>query len=107
MVNNHIAILLDENKLVFQPGETISGELWIYTGKGIILRSARVELHGVGRVSFYRSKTNYKRTETYLDCKSILLGEGKSGMLLKCHTIHERFLYYHKSLIRNVRSSRN
>ena len=80
------AIVLAENRQVFQPGETISGALLLNTDKEINLRSVRVELHGLGHVRIRSGKVTYERKETYLSFQSILLGRGKNDMFLK-HTI--------------------
>lgn len=82
------AIVLAENKQVFQPGETISGALLLNTDKEINLRSVRIELHGLGRVRIRSGKVTYVRNETYLSFQSILLGRGKNDMLLKRNTIY-------------------
>lgn len=82
------AIVLAENRQVFQPGETISGALLLNTDKEINLRSVRIELHGLGRVRIHSGKVTYVRNETYLSFQSILLGRGKNDMLLIRNTIH-------------------
>lgn len=70
------AIVLAENRQVFQPGETISGALLLNTDKEINLRGVRVELHGLGHVRIRSGKVTYERKETYLSFQSILLGRG-------------------------------
>ena len=88
------AIVLAENRQVFQPGETISGALLLNTDKEINLKSVRVELHGLGHVRIRSGKVTYERKETYLSFQSILLGRGKSDMFLKHNTIYI-YIYLH------------
>ncbi len=80
---NRFAIVLAENKQVFQPGETISGALLLNTDKEIEPRYVRVALHGLAKV---RIGKNVRR-ETYLDEHQTLLGGGKSDFF-KYRTVH-------------------
>ncbi len=89
---NHFAIVLAENKQVFQPGDTISGSVLLNTDKEINLRRIYIELRGMGGVAMVSLSTFYRRTWTYLDLKSILLGKGKSGMRLK-YSIMDIYYY--------------
>lgn len=71
---NLFAIVLAEDRRVFQPGDTISGRLLLNTDKEITLRGVRIELHGFGHVRIRSGKVTYERRETYLNFQSILLG---------------------------------
>ncbi len=85
---NRFAIVLAENRQVFQPGDIISGALLLNTDKEINLRNVRVELHGLGQVRIHVGRFTYERKETYLDDHSILLGEGKNDSIFKNITVH-------------------
>lgn len=74
---NLFAIALAENRQVFQPGETISGTLFLNTDKELTLRGIRVELHGLGHVRIRSGKVTYERKETYLSFQAVLLGRGE------------------------------
>ena len=74
---NLFAIVLAEDRRVFQPGDTISGRLLLNTDKEITLRGVRIELHGFGHVRIRSGKVTFERRETYLNFQSILLGRGK------------------------------
>ena len=74
---NLFAIVLAENRQVFQPGETIVGALLLNTDKEINLRNVRVELHGLGHARIRSGKVIFENKETYLSFQSILLGRGK------------------------------
>lgn len=72
----HFAIALDENRHIFHPGETISGVLLLNTDKELTLRSIRVELIGMGRVSIREYKTTYVNRTRYVNlCKTLLGGQ--------------------------------
>jgi len=72
----HFAIALDENRHIFHPGETISGVLLLNTDKELTLRSIRVELIGMGRVSIREYKTTYVNRRGYVNlCKTLLGGQ--------------------------------
>lgn len=79
---NIFAVVLAENRQVFQPGETISGALLLNTDKEMNLRGVRVELHGLGHVRIRSGRVTYDKKETYLSFQAILLGRGKNDSLL-------------------------
>ena len=74
---NLFAFALAENRLIYQPGETISGTLLLNTDKELNLRRIRVELHGLGHVRFRSGKVTYERRETYLGFQIVVLGRGE------------------------------
>ena len=77
---NLFAIALAENRLVYQPGETISGTLLLNTDKEINVRGIRVELHGLGHVRIRSGRVTYERNETLLgSTQSVLLGRGENS----------------------------
>lgn len=73
---NLFAFALAENRLVYQPGETISGSLLLNTDKELNLRSIRVELQGTGHVRIRSGKVTYERREPYLGFQIVVLGRG-------------------------------
>ena len=75
---NLFAFALAENRLVYQPGETISGSLLLNTDKELNLRSIRVELQGTGHVRIRSGKVTYERREPYLGCQIVVLGRGEN-----------------------------
>ena len=75
---NLFAFALAENRLVYQPGETISGSLLLNTDKELNLRSIRVELQGTGHVRIRSGKVTYERREPYLGFQIVLLGRGEN-----------------------------
>ena len=75
---NLFAFALAENRLVYQPGETISGSLLLNTDKELNLRSIRVELQGTGHVRIRSGKVTYERREPYLGFQIVVLGRGEN-----------------------------
>lgn len=92
---NLFAFALAENRLVYQPGETISGSLLLNTDKELNLRSVRVELQGTGHVRIRSGKVTYERREPYLGFQIVVLGRGENltRKLFSDSAIHSKGMF--------------
>lgn len=79
------AIVLDDGKTFYQPGDEVKGKVYLRLSSSMTIRRVGVGFHGEGHVTHYSNRTHYDFTQPYFHFYAVVYdchNESKSQLFM-------------------------